>query len=96
MSEFPAVTRSNASEFVGEGVSVAAIVANLGASPGAIGITSSYLSRAWLLPYITAPQSTAASMRARRSWMWPGPLLSAGWAPAVAGWRELACAHAFA
>ena len=37
MSEFPAVTRNNASEFVDEGVSVAAIVANLGASSGAIG-----------------------------------------------------------
>ena len=112
MSEFPAVTRSNASEFVGEGVSVAAIVANLGASPGAIGaalllagaltlgvaarrrgqdlecfswtiaaallaspivwghyfalmlvplaLASPYLSRAWLLPYITAPQLTGA------------------------------------
>ena len=37
IDEFPAVTQSNASEFVNQGVSVAAIVANLGASPGAIG-----------------------------------------------------------
>ena len=110
IGEFPAVTRSNAAEFVDQGVSVASIVANLGGSSKLIGfalvivlaltlavaarcrhddlacfswaitaalfsspivwghyfalllvpiaVASPRLSRAWLLPYLTAPQLT--------------------------------------
>ncbi len=39
IGDFPAVTRSNASEFVDQGVAVASIVANLGASPTVLGLT---------------------------------------------------------
>jgi hypothetical protein len=112
IGEFPAVTRSNASEFVDDGASVASMVANIDGSSQLIGlvlvgalaltlaaatrlrhddlacfswtitaalfaspivwghyfamllvplaIASPQLSRAWLLPYLTAPQLTGS------------------------------------
>ena len=118
LEEFPAVTRSNAAEFVDDGQSVGSIVANLGGSARVIGlvlllvaaialgaavhdrsddlacftwaiaaalfaspivwghyyalllvplaVSSPRLSRAWLLPYITAPQLTSTAQASGR------------------------------
>jgi hypothetical protein len=118
LEKFPAVTRSNAAEFVDDGQSLGSIVANLGGSARAIGlvlllgavialgmavhdrsddlacftwtiaatlfaspivwghyyalllvplaVSNPRLSRAWLLPYITAPQLTSTGQAAGR------------------------------